>query len=108
MSRVTWAGDTMVVGVPNQVSARLGGEFAILHLGSGQYHGLRGVGARVWELLSQPIKVRTIEDTLVQEFDVNPAVLHGDLLRLLDGLLERGLIEVREDPGVSHNSGVSE
>jgi hypothetical protein len=85
-----------VARASDQVSCDLGGDVAILHLGSGIYYGLDGVGARVWALLGEPRTVRDIRDALLAEYDVTAARLEADLLRLLTRLAAERLIEVRD------------
>lgn len=79
------------------VSARVGDGFALLHLGNGLYHGLQGVGARVWEMISEGSRVGDIEAALLREYDVDSDLLARDLEALLRGLLERGLVEMTRD-----------
>jgi len=78
----------------NQVSCHLAGEAAILHLGSGIYYSLDPVGARIWALLEQPTRVDRVRDTLLAEYDVDPARLESDLLSLLTQLAAERLIEI--------------
>ena len=79
------------------MSCDLGGEAAILQLGSGIYYGLNPVGARVWALLQQPCPVREIRDALVSEYEVDGARCEHDLLVLLHALAAERLIEARDD-----------
>jgi hypothetical protein len=85
-----------VAAAPDQVSADLGGEAAILQLGSGMYYGLDAVGARIWTLLREPHTVREIRDALLAEYDVAAARLEADLVRFLNALAAHRLIEVRD------------
>ena len=87
--------DAWIVPLSHQVSARMGDEVSILNLWSGTYHGLGGIGARIWELVSQPTRLGDIEQVLLGEYDVTPEILRRDLDRLIRGLLERGLVEVQ-------------
>ncbi len=89
---------SQVVAARDQVSCDLVGEAAILHLGSGVYYGLNSVGARVWALLQEPVRVERIRDTLLTEYNVEPEQSERDLLVLLEQLAAEGLIEVRDDP----------
>lgn len=86
-----------VVAVKNQVSSDLGGEVAILDLGAGMYYGLDEVGARVWELVSEPRVVGEIQGIILEEYDVDPATGKSDVLTLLRELADKGLVEVRDD-----------
>lgn len=94
----TLSADTRVTPATRQVAAQIGGEYAILNLVSGMYHGLEEVGARIWEMISEGTTVGDLEERLVREYDVDPDVLHRDLDALLGGLLDRGLIEADDDP----------
>jgi hypothetical protein len=60
------------------------------------YYGLEDVGARLWSLLQRPVTVSAIRDTLVAEYDVEPARCGRDVRALLQNLAARGLIEVRQ------------
>jgi hypothetical protein len=88
--------DSVVAVSGSQVSSDLADEKIILGVESGQYYGLRGVGVRIWELLSEPRRVSDVRDILVGEFAVEPAKCERDLLQLLVQLADRGLIDVRD------------
>lgn len=83
-----------VVVTKDQVSSDLGGEVAILHLEAGTYYGLDAVGARVWSLIQEPRTLREIHEVLVSEYEVEPARCERDLIALLHGLANEGLVEV--------------
>jgi hypothetical protein len=85
---------TQVKAVNDQVSCDLAGEAAILDLRSGIYYGLDPVGAKVWELIQQPLEVSSIVSQILDEYDVDEERCRNDVLALLSQLLERDLIEV--------------
>lgn len=87
--------ENRVIVSKDQVSSELGGDVVILDLKAGVYHGLDGTGARIWALLQKPGLVSDIRDTIVQEYDVEPDRCETDLLRLLDELAEKGLVEIQ-------------
>lgn len=75
------------------VARQVGDETMLLDLVSGTYFGLDPVGGRFWELLetgNTPTKAR---DVLLEEFDVEPAVLDRDLSSLIEQLSNQRLIE---------------
>ena len=88
---------SIVVSVKNQVSSDLGGEAVILNMSTGTYHGLNEVGARVWNLIEQPQVVKDIQQTLLQEYEIESSVCSDDLLALLKDLQNAGLIEVKNE-----------
>ncbi len=79
---------------PGQVYADLAGELAILDSKSGIYYGLDPVGARIWSLILEFKTVDEMRATLLEEYEVDPAQLEGDMAHLLGDLFTKGLIQV--------------
>lgn len=94
---------SVVVASPDQVSADLAGDAAILQLRNGVYYTLDPVGARVWSLLRNPHSVADLEDILLKEYEVEPEECRRDLLELLEELLAAGLI-LEHQPMVPGNA----
>lgn len=78
----------------DQVSCDLAGEAAILDLKNGVYYGLDPVGARIWELIQEPMEVSCVVSQLLDEYDVDREECSQDVTTLLCELLQRDLIEV--------------
>jgi hypothetical protein len=80
--------------VPEAVITReLDGETILLNLETGIYFGLDKVGTDIWRAI---VSAGTLGDALLQvqsEYDVDPAVLRTDFLRLVDELLAKGLLQ---------------
>lgn len=87
---------SVVVATSEQVSCPLGEESAILNLKNSVYYGMNPVGARVWNLVQQPKRVSQLRDTLVEEYEVDPARCERDLLDLLEQMRAEGLIEISQ------------
>jgi len=69
----------------------------LLHLGSGQYHTLNPVGARIWELLETPMSEAELTQRIVAEFDADNTAVAQDVKTFLGELLERQLVHVSKD-----------
>jgi len=95
---VKLSADSLVCTAQDVVSSQLADEIVILDLKSGVYHGLDGVGARVWELVGDATPIRTIHDALVDEYDVDPAQCEEDLLWLIGDLESHGLVRISDQP----------
>ena len=91
--------DSVVSAGKDLVFSNVADEVVILDLKSGVYHGLESVGARAWELMSEPTAVRDVRDRLLEEYDVEPAQCESDLLRLVEELKSHGLLDVHPAPG---------
>jgi len=86
-----------VVAAKDQVSSDLGGEVAILDLAGGVYYGLDEVGARIWELIQEPIVVDQIQATLVEEYAADRTRIRRDVLTFLQRLADEELVEVTDE-----------
>ena len=84
------------MAVKDLVSADLAGERVMLHLGSGVYFGLDGVGMRIWDLIQEPRTVSDIQRTILEEFDVAPDRCRQETLAFLQDLAVHDLIQVAE------------
>jgi hypothetical protein len=93
----------VLVASSEQVSTELphpgGAHTVILGLRDGVYFELNEVGARIWQLLQQPRSLQSVLTTLLDEYDVSPVQCEADLLSLVDKMLQRGLVEIRDGAG---------
>jgi len=86
------------VKVPDDVLiSNLQGESVILNLDSERYFGLDDVGTRFLSVLSTSDSIEAAYNKLVQEYDVDGAVLRQDLLALIENLINQGLL-IRTNP----------
>jgi Coenzyme PQQ synthesis protein D (PqqD) len=69
-------------------------ETVVLNLRTGKYHGLNPTAGKMLEALAVAPTAGATVPELAREYGVEPAKVEGDLLKLCEGLLERGLIEI--------------
>ncbi|EFQ82223.1 hypothetical protein HMPREF0063_12588 [Aeromicrobium marinum DSM 15272] len=69
------------------------GELVMMGLEQGEYYGLRGTAASIWGYLEQASDVQTLASRLAEEYDVEVDRCRPDVVRFLDDLLRRGLVE---------------
>jgi len=74
------------------------GETVILDLESECYFGLDAVGTRIWQLLRDSGELRTVYNTLLEEYDVEAPRLRADLESLITDACARGLITLQKAP----------
>lgn len=82
---------------PEVLFQEVGGEAVLLDLAGGSYFGLDEVGTRIWQLLQEHSRLRTLYEAMLSEFEVEPARLEEDLLRLVGELADAGLVIVNAD-----------
>jgi len=81
--------------VPAYVLVRqLDGESVLLNLATERYFGLDSMGTRRWETLTTSASIQAAYGKLLEEFDVEPALLRGHLDELLGRLKENGLLHL--------------
>ncbi|MCH8744259.1 MAG: PqqD family protein [Chloroflexi bacterium] len=92
--------DKLTVTIPQEVLFQdLGEETVLLNVATGKYHGLNGVGSRIWELIQESNPMEMVLATLLDEFEVSSKTLEDDLSQFLGVLQSKGLIEIHEADG---------
>lgn len=64
----------------------------VLHLDSGQYHGINDVGCAIWELIDGTRTVGEVAHALREQVDDAPPHLVSDVISFLESMRERGLL----------------
>jgi hypothetical protein len=78
---------------PSVVARALRDELVVLHLKSGQYYGLNGVGALLWDMIDGTRTTASLVDALRAAPLIELAHdVEADVVRFLEGLRERDLI----------------
>ena len=86
--------------IPQEVLFQdLGEETVLLNVATGKYHGLNGVGSRIWELIQESNPMEMAPATLLDEFEVSSKTLEDDLSQFLGVLQSKGLIAIHEADG---------
>ena len=85
-STVQWSKD--------QIAATIDREVVILSVERGSYYGLDEIGSEIWQHLANPVRVNALCDTLAANYDRDRATIERDVLALLKGLADEGLIQV--------------
>ena len=86
--------DSRVV-VPESIVAReVAGETVILDLDSGTYFGLNPTGTDMWRAIAAGGSLADALAIVEREYEVDPAVLRDDLLRLTEQMLHKRLLSL--------------
>jgi hypothetical protein len=86
--------ESRIVLAKDQVSCDLAGEAAIVNLNNGVYYGLDAIGARVWNLMREPVTFASVVDSMLAEYQVDRPTLERDLRAFVNQLAEQGLVEI--------------
>ena len=81
--------------VPQHVLVRhLHGESVLLNLDTEKYFGLDAMGTRMFVLVTASPCIESAYEKLLEEYEVEPEGLRGDLIELLSCLADHGLLHV--------------
>lgn len=72
----------------------LDGEKVMMNLDKGEYFMMNEVGSRIWEIISEPINVRRIIDTLRSEYEVDEETCKDTVVEFLGRLNNAELISI--------------
>ncbi len=87
----------VVVPSPEVLVQELDGECVLLNLESERYFGLDDVGTRLWQHLLEHRRLDRVCEAMHEEFDVDEHTLRADVLRLVEELIEAGIVTVEGD-----------
>jgi hypothetical protein len=75
-------------------SAEIDGEIVLMSLEKGRYYSLDDIGSAIFKRLREPVPVSVLCDELAHEYRADASVVEQDVLGLLRGMLENGLVVV--------------
>ena len=76
------------------LEAEVDGEIVGLQIEQGNCYGFNQTATFVWKMIEQPTHKTKLRDSLLREFDVDPATCEAQLDALIAELEARGLVEV--------------
>jgi Coenzyme PQQ synthesis protein D (PqqD) len=76
------------------VATEMDGDIVMMHISSGQYFGISGVGSRIWALLEHPITLDELISTIVNEYVVDEQTCRNDIQKFMQSLLEQGAAHI--------------
>ena len=79
---------------PDLLHAVAGDDILMMSVEAGAYYGLEQAGARIWELMADPITVEQMCARLTEEYDVTADVCEAEVLAFLHHLAEQHIIDV--------------
>lgn len=72
----------------------LDGEKVMMNLDKGEYFMMNEVGSRIWEIISEPINVKEIINTLRNEYEVDEEICKDTVIEFLGRLDNADLISI--------------
>lgn len=88
--------ESLIQRNPKLIANQMDGEIVMMSVDDGAYYGLDEIGSRIWELLEQPVKVSSLLDLLMEEFEVSKEECSSDTLEFLQDLQAKNLLLILE------------
>lgn len=82
---------------PSVAHERLDDEVVAIHLGTGVYYALSGVGADIWALMAAGADVDTAADEVAARYDVEADVVRIHVAQLVHDLVSEDLLTIDVD-----------
>jgi len=70
-------------------------EMILLDTNSKNYYALDEMGTKFWQIIREHKKLYDVYEILLQQYEVEPKVLRGDLLDFVKKLHSSGLINIK-------------
>lgn len=83
----------LVVREEGLISTEIDDARVFLHVESGKYYSIDGVGERIWRLAETPVVLGDICDQLASEYAVDPQECCEASVVFIEDMLEKGLLK---------------
>lgn len=88
------APNSRITRSPDLVATEMDGDIVMMHIKSGQYFGISGVGPRIWALLEQPTTLDELTSAIVNEYVVDEQTCRTDIQVFVKALLDQGAAQI--------------
>jgi hypothetical protein len=86
----------VIINVPDVVHETIDGETILIHLGTGAYYSLDGVGAEIWQLVVEGASCDERVARIAERYDADPALVRRTVEALVDELVGESLLTTAE------------
>ena len=92
-------GDLIVRRREGLIHTEVDGELVALHIDNGACYGFNATATRIWAMIESPKRVSELQRELLDEYEVDPETCRSELMEMLNGLRQDGLIDLDPAPG---------
>lgn len=86
--------NAIIQRAPGAVQAVVDGQLVLLSPVDFSYHGLDSVGARIWEMLEQPLSIDEVVASLLTEYTIDESTCRADVEPFVARMSEIGVLLV--------------
>lgn len=82
---------------PNILHSTVDGEIVMVSIDKGKHFGLDEVGSRIWDFIEKPLRISTIIELLVKEYNVEYEDCQKDVIQFTEQMLSLQIVDVTND-----------
>ncbi len=87
--------DTLIQRNENRYLAnKIGEEMVIMDMETGDFITMNNVGAEIWELSEKPVKVDSLIEKMLQEYELSTEQCNGDVIQFLQKSIHQKLFSI--------------
>jgi hypothetical protein len=86
--------DSRYVANKDVVDCDIGGERALMHLGTNTYFTMNGTGSVLWLSLCRPQSIDDLVEIVTEHFDVSADQCRPDVRVLVDEMVEARIVDI--------------
>jgi len=94
---MAWTNQTRIRRAEGVLEGSVDGVMILLQPANGEYVGLGGTAARIWDLLAEPTTFGNLVDSLAAEYEVARSECPPDVVQWLEGVRRQDLVSVQTD-----------
>lgn len=72
-------------------------DLVMMDVEKGSYFGVNAVGAAIWNMIAEPIRIQDVIRQLLEQYDVTEEVCRQETLAFLEQAHEKGFIQLLDD-----------
>lgn len=88
------APNSFLIRSPDLIATEMDGDIVMMHIPSGQYFGISGVGPRIWAMLERPTTLDELTSAIITEYLVDEQTCRRDIQLFVQTLLDQGAAQI--------------
>jgi hypothetical protein len=88
--------DSVIIHYSKIISSEIDNESILLNIENNNYYRIPATAKRVWSMLTNPISIAEIIETLLTEYNVSREQCEKDVFAFLNNLLANNLIRINK------------
>jgi len=89
--------NTIISQAKDIIASDIDDEVVMMSIENSAYYGIDNIGSCIWKLIENPCKVSELIEKIMDEFEVDRETCELDVLKFLQDLHEKKIIQVQPE-----------